>query len=225
MYDALFTDLSAYSSFSVLFSVLSACLLGFFISGIYQSTYRGYSYSPSFVHTLVLITMITSMVIMVIGNNLARAFGLVGAMSIIRFRTVLKDTRDIAFVFWSLAAGLAVGADALAVGLFGTLVIGAIVLGLYYSNYGIVHMKEVLLRFSIIPEEGNDKIYKDVFDTYLKSYTLLDVKSVRMGQMLELSFHVRLKDPKKQSQFVSDLSSLEGIERVLIHFGEEWDAD
>jgi len=225
MYDALFTDLSAYSSFSVFLNVLSACLLGFFISGIYQSTYRGYSYSPSFVHTLVLITMITSMVIMVIGNNLARAFGLVGAMSIIRFRTVLKDTRDIAFVFWSLAAGLAMGADALAVGLFGTLVIGAIVLVLTYSSYGIVRMKEVLLRFSIIPEEGNDKIYKDVFDTYLKSYTLLDVKSVRMGQMLELSFHVRLKDPKKQSQFVSDLSSLEGIERVLIHLGEEWDAD
>jgi uncharacterized membrane protein YhiD involved in acid resistance len=225
MYDSLFHDLSSFNAFSILVNVIVACLLGFLISSIYHFSYKGYSYSPSFVHTLILITMITSIVIMVIGNNLARAFGLVGAMSIIRFRTVLKDTRDIAFVFWALAAGVAIGAEAYLVGIFGTLGIGLIVLALYYSNYGTMKMKDTLLKFSVVPEKGDEKIYKGVFEKYVKSYNLLDAKSIRMGQLLELTFHVRFRNPNEQSDFLSDLSAMEGVERVMLHFGEEWDED
>jgi uncharacterized membrane protein YhiD involved in acid resistance len=225
MYDLLFSDVASYNAFAIFMNVIISCLLGFFISSIYHFTYKGYTYSPSFVHTIVLITMITSIVIMVIGNNLARAFGLVGAMSIIRFRTVLKDTKDIAFVFWALAVGLAIGAEAYLVGMLGTLGIGLIVVILFYSNYGFVKMKEVLLRFCVLPDDGNEKVYKAVFDKYLKSYNLLDLKSIRMGQLLELSFHVRFKNINDQGKFINELSSLEGIDRVFLHFGEEWDTE
>ena len=86
-----------------------ACVLGLIISLIYKKTHTGLSYSQSFLITIIFVTVIVSMVMMVIGNSLARAFALVGALSIIRFRTVIKDTKDTAYVFIALAAGMAAG--------------------------------------------------------------------------------------------------------------------
>ncbi|HEX8546828.1 MAG TPA: DUF4956 domain-containing protein, partial [Cytophagaceae bacterium] len=83
--------------------LMVALLCGILISLLYRWTYKGLSYSGNFVNTIILLTMITSVVIMVIGNNLATAFGLVGAMSIIRFRTAIKDSQDIMFIFFSLS--------------------------------------------------------------------------------------------------------------------------
>lgn len=220
MFDDLFTDLSTISLFDVLLNIVLAFLLGLFISGIYRLSYRGYSYSSSFVNTLVILCMVTAIVIMVIGNNLARAFGLVGAMAIIRFRTVLKDTRDIAFVFFSLAAGMAAGAGNHTIGIAGSIAVGLTVLALFLTNYGSVRRKELLLRFYMVPQEGDENIYQDVFDRHLSSHTLLNVRSVRLGQYLELAFHVRLRDPERHQQFVRDLSALEGLERISLILGE-----
>ncbi|MDZ7346073.1 MAG: DUF4956 domain-containing protein, partial [candidate division KSB1 bacterium] len=93
--DALLFNAPTFSFFDVLINLVIAFVLGMLIATVYRLTFKGYAYSASLVNTLILITMVTTMVIMVIGNNLARAFGLVGAMSIIRFRTAVKDTRDI----------------------------------------------------------------------------------------------------------------------------------
>src|SRR6478752_4319478 len=89
--------------------LVTAFACGLFLSWLYRRTYRGSSYSITFDRALVTLTVITAIVIMVIGNNLARAFGLVGAMSIIRFRTAVKDAQDLVFIFFSLAVGLASG--------------------------------------------------------------------------------------------------------------------
>ena len=93
----------------IVVNLFVAAILGLFISVVYKNTHRGLSYSQSFMVTIILVTVIVSMVMMVIGNNIARAFALVGALSIIRFRTVVKDTKDTAFVFMALAAGMAAG--------------------------------------------------------------------------------------------------------------------
>src|SRR5690554_6897594 len=106
--------------------LMVALVCGILISLLYRWTYRGLSYSSTFVNTIILLTMIMSVVIMVIGNNLATAFGLVGAMSIIRFRTAIKDTQDIMFIFFALAIGLACGVGLFSVAIVGTLVIGVI---------------------------------------------------------------------------------------------------
>ena len=174
----------------------------------------------TFVNTLIIITMVTSIVIMVIGNNLARAFGLVGAMSIIRFRTAVKDTRDIAFVFFALAAGMAAGAGNLLIGLFGCLIIGVIIILLHIFHYGTVQQEELLLRFWVIPESGDQPVYIPIFKKYLTDHTLLNVRSARLGHYLELSFNVRLKTKKGHQKFIQDLSALEGIDRVTLIVGE-----
>jgi hypothetical protein len=205
----------------ILSNLAVAFALGFGIASLYRRTYRGYSYSSAFVQTLILITMITSVVIMVIGNNLARAFGLVGAMSIIRFRTALKDTWDIAFVFFALAMGLAAGSGNLVIGLTGGGVIGAVVWILYRMHFGLTQTKELLLRFWMVPEKGDKPAYTGVFTKHLSNYTMLHVRSARLGEYLELSFFVRLKKPEHSQALIRDLSAVEGIDRVSLLVGED----
>ena len=221
MFDNLFFNVPTITFFEIVINVLLAFIFGFFISLIYRLTYKGYAYSSSFVNMLVIIAMVTAIVMMVIGNNLARAFGLVGAMSIIRFRTVVKDTRDIAFVFFSLAGGMAAGAGNHMIGIVGSIFIGLVILGMFLTNYGVAKQKELLLKFYMIPQHGDENIYLPVFNNFLKTHTLLNVKSARLGQFLELSFHVRLKDLKLHHKFIEELSALEGIERVSLIFGED----
>lgn len=220
-FDSLFMNVPTILFFDILINMIMAFIFGFVISSLYRITYKGYSYSASFVNTLIIITMVTAVVIMVIGNNLARAFGLVGAMSIIRFRTVLKDTRDIAFVFFSLAAGMAAGAGNYLIGLIGGTLISLIILVLFWGNYGSIHQKEMLLRFWMVPEEGAQSIYIPVFKKFLSNYSLLNVQSARLGQFLELSFYVSLKKKEQSQVFIRELSGLEGIERVSLVVGEE----
>lgn len=218
--DALFVNAPTISPFDVVMNIVLALALGLMIAAIYRLTYRGYAYSASLVNTLVLISMITTIVIMVIGNNLARAFGLVGAMSIIRFRTAVKDTRDIAFVFFALAAGLAAGAGNHLVGVVGCVVTGIVVLILYYGNYGVGGTKDLLLRFWTVPTEDDIPPYLRVFEKYLKSHALVNMRSARLGQLLELSFNVRFKDDANHQSLIRDLGRIEGIERVSLIIGE-----
>ena len=109
-----------YGPNEILVNMALAFVLGMVISYIYKITHKGLSYSQSFLLTIIFVTFIVSMVMMVIGNNLARAFALVGALSIIRFRTVIKDTKDTAFIFLGLAAGMAAGTSSYFLALSGT---------------------------------------------------------------------------------------------------------
>jgi len=221
VFDSLFLNAPSILFFDVIINIFLAFLFGLAISTIYRITYKGYSYSSSFVNTLIIITLVTAVVIMVIGNNLARAFGLVGAMSIIRFRTVLKDTRDIAFVFFALAAGMAAGAGNHAIGIAGATAICLVILGLFWTNYGMLGRRELLLKFWMIPEEGEEPVYAPVFKKFLARHSLLNVQSARLGQFLELRFYVTFKKEEESRAFIRELSGLEGIEKASLIIGEE----
>ncbi len=223
VYDALFTNTTNVYFFDAVINILIAFVVGFIISSVYRITYKGYSYSSSFVNTVVIITMVTAIVIMIIGDNLARAFGLVGAMSIIRFRAAVKDTRDIAFVFFGLAAGMAVGAGSIMLAMVGTILISIIILILYYTNYGYIYHKELILRFWMQAELNDEQPYLPVFKKYLSQHSLMYMRSARLGQFLEVSFSIRFKREDDQQAFISELSAREGIERVSLIMGEESD--
>ena len=223
VFDALISSTPTIFFFDVLVNIALAFILGFFIAAIYRLTYQGYAYSAAFVNTLILISMVTAVVIMVIGNNLARAFGLVGAMSIIRFRTAVKDTKDIAFVFFSLAAGLAAGAGNHMVGLTGCIFVGIVVLLLYMFNFGVTIHKELLLRFWVEPVEEGEPPYLKVFEKYLKSHRLINMRSAKLGQFLEVSFNVRFKDDANHQKLIRELSIIEGIEKISLVVGETTD--
>jgi uncharacterized membrane protein YhiD involved in acid resistance len=165
--------------------------------------------------------MVTAFVMMIIGNNIARAFSLVGALSIIRFRTAVKNTRDTAFVFLSLAIGMAVGTGSRLIAIMGTTVISLIILIMYLFNREVSNNGDFLLKFRIGVAPGNENIHQDVFDRYLKKSTLINSMTVQQGLSMESTFSVRFKDQKKQQHFLRELNALERVEHAMLTFAEE----
>jgi|TARA_B100001013_G_scaffold255667_1_gene159641 uncharacterized membrane protein YhiD involved in acid resistance len=204
-----------YNPSEILINLIIAFFLGFIISLVYKKTHKGLSYSQSFVLTNIFVCVIVSMVIMVIGNNLARAFALVGALSIIRFRTVVKDTKDTAFIFWSLAAGMASGTGSYFLAISGTAVISMIALVLYYTNYGSIFKSEFIIQFRSRNSAKNKKNYNKIFSEYCKSSTLLNAESSGDGQSLKLSFDIVLKENKTYDEFIQKLSKVSGLSEVV----------
>ena len=204
-----------YNPSEIIINLIIAFFLGFVISLVYKKTHKGLSYSQSFVLTNIFVCVIVSMVIMVIGNNLARAFALVGALSIIRFRTVVKDTKDTAFIFWSLAAGMASGTGSYFLAKSGTAVISMIALVLYYTNYGSIFKSEFIIQFRSRNSAKNKKNYNKIFSEYCKSSTLLNAESSGDGQSLKLSFDIVLKENKTYDEFIQKLSKVSGLSEVV----------
>ena len=206
----------------IILNLTLAFIMGLFVTWVYKGTHRALAVSFSFVNTLVLVTMIMTLVMMVIGNNIARAFGLAGAMSIIRFRTVVKDTRDTAFVFYALAAGMASGTGNLKIAAIGTLMIGLFIWILHFTRHGAVARNEFLLSFRTFPTDDPSEraVYLPVFERYLKRHTLVNVKSTRMGETLTLSFHITMKDGEHSDLLVSELGALEGVQKVALNIGD-----
>lgn len=206
----------------VLLNLGFAFLCGMIISLFYKLSYRGAGYTVTFVNALVILGMITSVVIMVIGNNLARAFGLVGAMSIIRFRTAIKETMDIIFIFFSLAIGMAAGVGLHALALVGTFVIGLVLLTLSKSNIIVSAKEEFLLQFYYTQNgSSEDAPYLPIIKRFCKGYKLINVKSTGSGDGLELSYYINLRNTERNPEFIKELKAIAGVNHINLFFDEE----
>lgn len=204
-------------------NLIVALICGLLITLFYRLTYRGPGMSYSFINSLVVLALITSVVIMVIGNNLARAFGLVGAMSIIRFRTAIKETQDIIFIFFSLVIGMASGVGLHALALASTIFIGLILFVLTKANLASPTKKDFLLQFSFLTNGGHDEApFLVVFQKYCKSTKLINTKALLESDSLELSYHVVLKDQKIVTEFINQLKNSKGVSSVNLFFDEEY---
>jgi uncharacterized membrane protein YhiD involved in acid resistance len=204
----------------VLINMATAFICGVIISSIYRLVYRGPSYLPTFANSLVTLVIIMSIVITVIGNNLARAFGLVGAMSIIRFRTALRDTQDIVFVFYSLAIGMAAGVGLRHVAVIGTIATGIVIM--FLSGIGFsTRRKELLLQFSTLASDVIPPPYLEVINKYCKKASLINIKSNGGGQMLECFYHLILKEPDKNAEFIGELRKVEGMNNINLFFDKD----
>jgi uncharacterized membrane protein YhiD involved in acid resistance len=205
----------------IILNIMVALLCGLFIARLYKATYRGTGYSVAFTNSIVMLAMITSLIIMVIGNNLARAFGLVGALSIIRFRTAVKDTQDIVFIFFGLSMGLASGAGFHKIAIVGTLTIGLILYFLSKSPLLTARQKEYLLQFACSSIGDDTSMYMPVIEKYCKHHKVINVKSIEGHDLLELSYYVRFKDESKSDDFIRALQKLPGIKDINLYFDEE----
>ncbi len=223
----MFQDLENIATFQLTFSTvlentLTALVCGLLVAAFYRLCFKGRMYSPSFAHSLVLLSMITTIVIMVIGSNLARAFGLVGAMAIIRFRTAVKDMQDIMFIFFSLAAGMASGAGLPLVAFSGTLAVGLVAVALARIPAARSGRREYLLQFVYDGASDSEAPYLPVLKKHCSGSRMLNVKSMADGARLELSFHVRLRDEGKGVALLKDLRALESVSRLNLFFDEEY---
>jgi len=201
----------------VLFNLIIAFIIGIGISFVYQKTHQGLSYSRPFLSTLVLMTVLGSVVMMVVSQNFIGAFALLGAFSLIRFRTILKETRDIAFVFFALVEGVAVGTNNYVIALLSTAVVSGMIFFLKKINFGSIvkggYLVTVMAGRNFSPEE-NTTWKKETADT-----RLLHMKTIG-GGMKEYTLNAFFDNKEKAHAFVVALENIPGIEQVDLMSGD-----
>ena len=204
-----------YGPTDILINMALAFGLGLIISYIYKVTHKGLSYSQSFMLTIVFVTFIVAVVMMVIGNNLARAFALVGALSIIRFRTVIKDTKDTAYIFLGLAAGMAAGTSSYFLAIAGVGFFSLISLVLNATNYGSFYKSEFLLRFRTFLGEREPE-YSSVINEFARSSNLLHIEPSGDGKTAKLTFDILLRKEKKPEDLSRRIAEIESLSEVVL---------
>ncbi len=202
-------------------NLIVALVCGFAISRFYLWSSRSSANARNFVNSLIAMTMITAVVILVIGNNLARAFGLVGAMSIIRFRTAVKDVQDIVFIFFSLSIGMAAGIGMSMIAFIGTLGIGLVILVFSRVQMHADGNRNYLLQFSFYPENGKEEPYYPVLQRFCDMSHLMNIKYIESDGHLEISFYIRLRNEASKDGFVLALSKIPGMRNINVFFDEE----
>lgn len=206
-----------YSQFDILMNLSLAIFLGLFISYVYKFTHKGVSYSQSFMLTIVFVTIIVSMVMMVIGNNIARAFALVGALSIIRFRTVVKDTKDTAYIFLALASGMAAGTSSYFLALSGAIITSIVAYILYITNYGSIFSSEFILRFRLKTSNSTSSpAYLEILKSYTKKANMLHIEPSGDSLSSRMTFDVVMKKEQSPSELSLELSKLDEISELVI---------
>lgn len=198
----------------VTYSIILAFLLSALIAITYEKTFRGLSYSRNYVQALVLSSIVAATVMQAIGDSLARGLGMLGALAIIRFRTNLRDPRDIIFMFAGLAAGIACGVNGYViavVGAFGFCIVAVI---LYFSPFGQTSYFDGMLRFNIenIPESRN--MLEKILPDYCKIFVLITLRDMAQGKRLDYAYHIKLKKGKSNDDFVETLKKVETIKGI-----------
>ncbi len=201
---------------SVVEILVSSIVIGFVISLVYLLTHKKEGYSQSFCVTIILLAPIVGMVILLIGNNVARAFSLAGAFALIRFRSAPGDPKDIAFVFMSVVMGLACGMGYWLYAGVATIIICLVIIILHITNFAGKKGDSYELKITV-PETLN---YVGAFDEtlgkYTKSFKLIRVKSVDFGALFELTFSVDLKDDKQMREMLDDLRAMNGNLKIML---------
>lgn len=209
-------------TFSDVFANVAVSLIcSFIVSLIYRFTYRGPGYSESFVNSIVFLSVITTLVIMIIGNNLARAFGLVGALSIIRFRTAIKDTMDIVYIFLALAIGMAGGVAYYKLAVTGTAIVGVILILFSRSNVKLFLSNQYMLQCVYSNDEPGVNTVSNLLSSYCNSYEIISVRSNEIDSVLEYSYYIRVKKNKNINQLISDVQKVRGIKTVNLFFDQQ----
>jgi uncharacterized membrane protein YhiD involved in acid resistance len=193
-----------------------AFALGCVVAGVYRLTRRpAVADTPSLVPTLVLLTVLIAMVTLVIGNSVARAFSLVGALAIVRFRTVVEDTRDTAFVIFAVAVGMAVGAGFLTVPFVGIpFAAAAAFLFRPRADAPVSQSRDYSLILRVGVGRSPDTLLREPFTKHLERWHLTATATARQGAALDLTYGVRLRREGAAVGLVAELNGLEGVQNV-----------
>jgi uncharacterized membrane protein YhiD involved in acid resistance len=213
-------DLTGEFSFmDVALALLLSFALSTFIGWIYKITHRGTSYTQSFVFTLVINGMVVALVMMIVGSNIARAFSLVGALSIIRFRNALKETRDVGFIFFTMAIGMAVGTKFYLLAVAAAVVIGLVIVLMIRLDWFAREMTNQILRVQIPNNLPFDTLFDSAFLKYTSASELISVESAHGGLLTELTYSIGMKNPNQVQPFLAEIRNLNGNNKVSLIAG------
>lgn len=201
-------NITSVSVIDMIIALVLAFGLGMFIFLVYKKTYSGVMYSSSFATTLVALTMITTVVILAVTSNVVLSLGMVGALSIVRFRTAIKEPLDIAFLFWSIAIGIVLAAGMIPLAIIGSVIIGIILL-VFVNRKSHKNPYIVVIRCN-----GHESETKAI--TFLNSNTercVVKSKTAQKGNV-ELNLEIRLKDDN--TDFVNTLADMQGVQSAVL---------
>ena len=212
---------SSFNAQSVLLSLLLAFVLGQVLAWVYYVTHSGLSYSRSYVQSLILITVVISMVMTVIGNNIITAVGLMGALAIVRFRNIIKDTRDIAFIFCSLVVGMATGSHRYLTAIMGTVVLTLIIIYLYFTDFGANEPHNGFLRFSLRGAIGPDHPIPTILRRFCGNFALISAQDTGFGGPAEYAYQLMIRSTSRNEELLSELEKIDGIESISLTMQEK----
>lgn len=199
------------------FAIFLSFFMSVIITQVYKWTHHGVRYSQSFVQTVIIMSVVVSIIMIVIGNNIAVAFGLVGAFSIIRFRSAMADPKDIAFIFFGMAAGIANGLGFYTLSILFTLTLSLLIYFLYVIDYGNKGSGEKTLKITIPENMHYEGVFDDVFDQYLSQSMLMNVETTNLGTMYLLEFKIRTKDGVTDKELMDELRSKNANMKVSLN--------
>ena len=188
----------------------TSIILGILISVVYMKTNQKSNLSSGFSTTLIMLPVIISIIILLVGNNVARAFSLAGAFSIIRFRSAPGDPKDIAYIFFTLAIGLTCGMGYIAYGFLFTLIISAVMIGLHITKFTEPKDKTMQLKITIPEDLNYEGIFEDILNSYTNYYNIQRVKTRDFGSLFELTYIINLKHNINQKSFIDELRCRNG---------------
>lgn len=196
--------------------IASALLLGFFISCVYIFTHKKEQYSSSFVITLIMLPAIIAMIILLVGNNVARAFSLAGAFSLIRFRSAPGDAKDIAYVFFTLGVGLACGMGYIWYAALFAVIMCSVMAALWLCRFGIRKANPMSLKILLPEDMEYSSTFDEVLDEYTQNHSLVRVKTAEFGSLFELTYDLTLKDMAQSKAFIDKIRCKNGNLNVVL---------
>lgn len=211
MIDSLLTSTTTSSEFTfanAILTIVVAIVLGAIISMTYMKTQPGYS--QSFTLTMIVLPVIVAIIILLIGSNIARAFSLAGAFSIIRFRSAPGDPKDIAFVLFTMAAGLACGVGAFGYAVLFTICLCLLMFFLKAINFGSSKAAQKILKVTIPENLGYEEAFDEIFKKFNIQYQLKKVRTTELGSLYELVYMVTLDQNTNQKEFLDAVRTRNG---------------
>ena len=209
------TNVTSVSIFDMVLAMVMAFCLGLFIYFVYKKTYAGVMYSSNFGVTLIALTMISTLVILAVTSNVVLSLGMVGALSIVRFRTAIKEPLDIAFLFWAIAAGIVLAAGMIPLAVFGSVLIGIILLI-------FVNRKTSTNPYIVVVSCDDHDSEQRVAD-FLRQHTeksCVKSKTAQKGR-IELNMEIRLKND--DTDFINEIADMSGVQSaVLVSYNGEY---
>lgn len=216
------TPTNVFNTVDVLIILVLSTILCFIAALTYKYTHEGISYSSSFVHTTVIFGVLVSAIMLIIGSNIARAFTLVGALSIIRFRNAIKDTRDVGFIFFMMTIGMAVGTRFYGLAIILTLFVCLLIIGMKWFNFASKKKHDELLKIVTSATVDHEKEFDKVLNKYLDHWNMINVENIAGTEMNELTYMVRFKKEliTKKAEFIREIKNLHKDNKVSM-FGTE----
>lgn len=197
-------------------ALLLAFGLGQGIAFIYMATFRGLSYSRATVHGMAMGSIVTCMLMLAIGSSVAAGIGVAGGLSAVRFRTTLRDPRDIIFLFAALGVGMACGLQAFAAGVAGTAVFGAGALLLHLTGFGTRTQPDGLLRFVAPVGTGAEEPIAKILRAHCRTFSLVTLREAAQGTVMEHAYQISARAPDLRAALVSSLQAVPGVHDVSL---------